>query len=64
MRILAWGLGHDAIIAHHSFVNWTVPPLIGGVYIKTEGTPSLQSVTIGSYKSFSYKKIFHYIKTA
>ena len=32
-------------------------------YIKIEGTPSLQSVTKGSYKYRSLKKFFPYIKS-
>jgi len=44
-------------------VNQTVGGVMPPLYIKTEGTPSLQSVTKGSYKYFEYKNFFPYIKS-
>jgi len=44
-------------------VNQTVGGVMPPRYIKTEGTPSLQSVTDGSYKYLSYKNFFPYIKS-
>ena len=68
MPILVWGWVHDSIIAYHSFVNWTVPPLIGGFPraafapgLKTPNFPNLQSVTQGSHIIRRYKKITAHI---
>ena len=41
----------------------TVAPVCRGSLLKTDGSLSLQSVTIARYKFLSYKKIFPYIKT-
>ena len=44
-------------------MNQTVGGVMPPRYIKTEGTPSLQSVTDGSYKYPEYKNFFPYIKS-
>tara|TARA_R100001443_G_scaffold296_1_gene1181 strand:+ start:372 stop:692 length:321 start_codon:yes stop_codon:yes gene_type:complete len=44
-------------------VKWTVGGVMPPRYIKTEGTPSLQSVTKGSYKYRPLKNFFPYIKS-
>ena len=44
-------------------MKWTVGGVMPPRYIKTEGTPSLQSVTKGSYKYRPLKNFFPYIKS-
>ncbi len=45
----------------HSFVNQTVPPVVGGAVLKFEGTPNLQSVTEAREMLAISKFFFPYI---